>query len=495
MVRKMRVSLCMIVRDEEHNLRNCLAPVADLFDEIVIVDTGSRDQTRDIAREFAPHVHEFAWTENFAAARNESLRHATGDWIFWLDADDRVQPEQVEKLRKLFDELDDCPRTFLMNTVLVPSDPREDEWVVTHPRLFRRHPLLHWEGRVHEQLRPDVVSLGYERVLMDLQIDHVGYQDKVVAERKARRKLRLLRMDYAVDPDDTCTLLHLGMALVTTRHMGEARRHLLKLASMRLENWECTRRVYDLLAEIALFEGKPMEAAQFAQCALRLFPDDENLLLALATAHYSLEQYEETGNILERIMRSEKKPHMHFGVMGNIRGKMAPRMLGAVRRMQRQYSQGESVLMTMLNEFPGDVGAWFNLGLIYLDQGLGSKLAPVVQRLMTLPRANTEGGLLAALWHLRRGNPAQAEPIIDELIATSPHLPRPRMLRAECLSRMRAPLEMQIKALRDVLRVQPGNLEAKRWIEAAQKLQTAAVQPAEAAWPSTVVAAPGVAVA
>jgi hypothetical protein len=69
------------------------------------------------------------------------------------------------------------------------------------------------------------------------------------------------------------------------------------------------------------------------------------------------------------------------------------------------------------------------------------------------------------------------------------------MLRAECLSRMRAPLEVQIKALRDVLRAQPGNLEAKRWIEAAQKLQTAPVQPAEAAWPSTVVAAPGVAVA
>jgi glycosyltransferase involved in cell wall biosynthesis len=486
----------MIVRDEEHNLRDCLAPVAALFDEIVIVDTGSRDRTREIAREFTTHLHEFAWTENFAAARNESLRHATGDWIFWLDADDRVRPEQVEKLRKLFDEeLDDRPRAFLMNTVLVPGDPRDEEWLVTHPRLFHRHPALHWEDRVHEQLRPDVVSLGHERVFTDVQIDHIGYRDKIVAERKARRKLRLLRMDYAVDPDNPCTLLHLGMALVTTRHLREARQHLMRLVGMRMEGWECTRRVYDLLAEIALFEGNPAEAAEFAQCGLRLFPDDENLLLALATAYYSAEDYEQSASLLEKIMQSEKKPRMYFGVEGNIRGKMAPRMLGAVRRMQQAYSQGESVLVTMLNEFPGDVGALLNVGLIYLDQGLGTKLAPVIQRLTALPNGNIEGGLLAALWHLRYGDPAQAEPIIDELIAMSPHLPKPRMLRAECLSRRRAPIEAQIQALRDVLRLQPGNLEAKRWMEAAQRIQTMPAEAAQAAWPSTVVAAPGVAVA
>jgi tetratricopeptide (TPR) repeat protein len=140
-------------------------------------------------------------------------------------------------------------------------------------------------------------------------------------------------MDYAVDPDNPCTLLHLGMALVTTRHMREARQHLMRLIGMRMEGWECTKRVYDLLAEVALFEGNPAEAAEFAQCGLRLFPDDENLLLALATAYYSVEDYKQTASVLERIIQSEKKPRMYFGAEGNIRGKMAPRMLGAVRRM------------------------------------------------------------------------------------------------------------------------------------------------------------------
>ena len=97
---RQRVSLCMIVRDEEKNLEACLAPVADLFDEIIIVDTGSQDGTIEIARRFTPHVHHFQWCDDFSAARNESLRHATGDWIFWLDADDRVGPSQVADLRR-----------------------------------------------------------------------------------------------------------------------------------------------------------------------------------------------------------------------------------------------------------------------------------------------------------------------------------------------------------------------------------------------------------
>jgi tetratricopeptide (TPR) repeat protein len=88
--RQNRVSLCMIVKDEEANLPACLESVAGLVQEIVIVDTGSRDGTRQVADRFGARVFDFPWVDSFAAARNESLRHATGDWILWLDADDRL---------------------------------------------------------------------------------------------------------------------------------------------------------------------------------------------------------------------------------------------------------------------------------------------------------------------------------------------------------------------------------------------------------------------
>ena len=117
----------MIVRNEEANLEECLAPVAGLFDEIVIVDTGSVDATRAIAHRYTPHVFEFAWCDDFSAARNESLRRASGEWIFWLDADDRIRPMDVERLRSIIERLDDQPRVMMMDTIVHPPKPHEQQ--------------------------------------------------------------------------------------------------------------------------------------------------------------------------------------------------------------------------------------------------------------------------------------------------------------------------------------------------------------------------------
>src|SRR5262249_4480308 len=83
-----RVSLCMIVRNEEANIADCLETVRNIVDEIVIVDTGSTDATKSIAERFGARLFDFPWIDSFAAARNESLRHARCEWIFWMDADD-----------------------------------------------------------------------------------------------------------------------------------------------------------------------------------------------------------------------------------------------------------------------------------------------------------------------------------------------------------------------------------------------------------------------
>src|SRR5262249_53411265 len=96
-----RVSLCLIVRNEEQNLPACLAPVAPLVDEMVVVDTGSIDNTPRVAAELGARVFDFAWQDDFAAARNESLRRASGDWALWLDADDRLDAANVRRLSDL----------------------------------------------------------------------------------------------------------------------------------------------------------------------------------------------------------------------------------------------------------------------------------------------------------------------------------------------------------------------------------------------------------
>ena len=104
-VTKAKISLTLIVRDEEKNLPACLSSVAGLFDEIIVVDTGSKDRTRMIALEFGARVFDFVWVDDFAAARNAALARATGDYAFWLDADDVVDPPEREKLRQLLEGL------------------------------------------------------------------------------------------------------------------------------------------------------------------------------------------------------------------------------------------------------------------------------------------------------------------------------------------------------------------------------------------------------
>src|SRR5438445_13689656 len=97
----------MIVKNEETRLPACLESASDLFDEVVVVDTGSSDNTKEVALRYGVRVYDFHWVDSFAAARNEALRHATARWIMWLDADDRLDQENRERLRTGFDGLGD----------------------------------------------------------------------------------------------------------------------------------------------------------------------------------------------------------------------------------------------------------------------------------------------------------------------------------------------------------------------------------------------------
>jgi hypothetical protein len=120
---KASVSLTMIVKNEQENLPNCLASVAGVFDEIIVVDTGSTDRTKEIAREFGAKVFDFVWIDNFAAARNEALSRATGDYAFWLDADDVVEPPERVKLVALLAGLRK-PSTGAMASAMLPAMAR-----------------------------------------------------------------------------------------------------------------------------------------------------------------------------------------------------------------------------------------------------------------------------------------------------------------------------------------------------------------------------------
>lgn len=146
------VSLCMIVKNEEDTIGRCLDFVKDVIDEFIIVDTGSSDNTKDVIKKYTDNIYDFEWIDDFSDARNFAFSKATKDYIFWLDADDVLLPEDVEKFKALKRNLDTS-----IDSVTMRYNVSFDEYgnVTTsyrRNRLVKKEKNFKWIGFVHEYL-------------------------------------------------------------------------------------------------------------------------------------------------------------------------------------------------------------------------------------------------------------------------------------------------------------------------------------------------------
>ena len=150
------LSLCMIVRDEENFLEQCLDSVKDFVDEIVIVDTGSKDKTKEIAKRFTGKVYDFEWCDDFSKAKNEALKHAAKDWILSLDADETINEGDFEKIRQA---ITSDAKAFRLNIVNLTKKGNK---VFKLIRLFRNNEGFCFKNRVHELVDDSVTEKGFE---------------------------------------------------------------------------------------------------------------------------------------------------------------------------------------------------------------------------------------------------------------------------------------------------------------------------------------------
>jgi glycosyltransferase involved in cell wall biosynthesis len=459
----------MIVRNEEQNLAACLEPIASLVDEIIVVDTGSQDKTREIASRFSARVFDFEWCDDYAAARNESLAQATGDYIFWLDADDRLDPLNIARLAALFSALDDQPRVFHMNCV--SRLPHQDSGTTqaTHPRLFYRHPELRWSGRVHEQLSPLPNSLGLLWTQTDIEIQHTGYQDAAACRRKLQQKLRLLRMDYATDPNNLSTLFHLGMTLREAGHAAEARKHLSRVAAIAPAGASYLSRVFSVLAELSIAQEQFAEALQLIERGLQMPLAGDYLQFLKAFCLDRLGQPQAACQILMQLMTAAPSWQFLMGQPGNLREQLIPRLLAEILGAQGAIDQARALLEGVLRAYPLDAKAWFIWALTCIAARDESQLQHVLERLAECPAGEIQAKVLRIVWHLRIGPFEPAGDLLDDVIAKAPTLPFARMLRVEWLSRSGAPIASQIRAVRDVLRLAPNSSDANRWLKNLQQ--------------------------
>ncbi len=233
-----RISLAMIVKDEETRLPACLRAARPWVDEIVVVDTGSTDRTQELAREFGAVVHEWAWRDDFAAARNEALGHATGEWILSLDADETLTAESGPALREACNTAPPDVVGFNVKVICPYADDGGLTQLNWFPRLFRKLPGVRWEGVIHEQVVPSLLVRGrIER--SGVAVLHAGYVlPAAELEAKARRNVVLLERQVRDEPDFAPSWLQLAETYVCLGQVNDAcdayRRCLSLLAVSRL---------------------------------------------------------------------------------------------------------------------------------------------------------------------------------------------------------------------------------------------------------------------
>jgi tetratricopeptide (TPR) repeat protein len=352
------LSLSMIVRNEAERLERCLHSLAGFVDEMVVVDTGSDDDTAAIAASCGASVHHLPWPGDFAPARNHALDLVRGDWVLVLDADEWLRPEARAPLRALMEQ----PQVLLINLL------RQEVGAAQSPfssvsRLFRRHAAIRWSRRYHAMVDDSVAALlerePHWQVLAcgEPALVHEGYRPELLAASdKAARLREAMEADLADRPGDPYACAKLGALEVSQgqRARGIA---LLEEGLARVGAGSPAER-YELLLHLAIARspGEPAAAATLYRQALAL-PLEERLTLG------------------------------------------ARLNLGALLLRQGALEEAAALTAAVTRLCPELPLAWFNLGLIERQRGrLPEAIAAYQQALALAPQqADAQRNLAAAL--------------------------------------------------------------------------------------------------
>jgi FkbM family methyltransferase len=457
-VARPRVSACIIVKNEAHNLPDCLGPLARLVDEVVVIDTGSTDGTADVACRLGAKVFDFPWVDSFAAARNESLRRATGDWALWLDADDRIDPENADRLRVLLQDLPAGDVAFVMKCLCLPDPQTGRAAAVDHVRLFRRVPLPVWRYRVHEQILPALRERGGAVRWSDVVIRHTGYQDHALRQRKLQRDFRLLTLEAADGTPDPFVLFNLGMVLHEWGRYAEALPYLRESLARSHPTDSIVRKLYALVSQCLRLLGRPDEALAVCREGRGHYPLDIELLFHESVVQTQMGDATAAEACLLQIHYAAEGEHF-ASVNPALRG-IARQNLAVLCREQGRDGEAELYWHAALEGGADPRGCRVGLAELYLAQGRWAELDEDVAWLEQAG-AGPDAALLRARAHLARGAFGPARALLEAEAAAHSGAVPPRVVLSHVLLREGRDPAATEAALRGVLALCPGHAEAR----------------------------------
>ena len=454
-----KLSLCMIVRDNSRTIAPCLASIRPWVEEMIVVDTGSRDDTARIAQRLGANVSSFSWCDDFSAARNVSLERATGEWLFWMDSDDTISPDCGARLKALAHG--NHPESTLGYVLQVHcpgpvEDDRQDVTIVDHVKLIRNLPELRFEGRIHEQIIPSIRRLGGEIGWTDIYVVHSG-SDPSPAGRQAKheRDLRILNLDLMDRPDHPFVLFNLGMTFSDMEQHEEAVIWLRRSLAVSRPEESHVRKVYALLLG-SLTQLKRFDEAQAVSHEARLkFPKDPELHFREGNLAHA------QGRLLDAVaayrvaLRNDDQRHFS-SIDPGIAGHKARHNLALVYQELDRNDLAELQWRMAKHERPMFKPAAVALTQSLIAQKKLSAAATEIERLALKPELEAEAQLLTAELAEQEGRVDDARHRLEELVRRFPSRRDVHEARCKLLFQRASATEAEV-ALRQLLEQFPSD--------------------------------------
>lgn len=264
-MKKEKISGCLIVKNESETLDKCIRSMKKILDELIVVDTGSVDNTVEIAKQYTDKIYHYEWRNDFSDARNFAISKARHEWIVFLDADEYFSERSPKNIRKTINEENGTADALMVKGYNIVATTGQVVENFSAIRVFRNKPELRYYGRIHEHLRRKGKFIIADCTDI-VEIFHTGYNKAVIdAKNKDERNFSLLLKDIEERPDDGTTHFYLSLQYISV----EDYRNTLYHAKKALEYG------------VHVFGGEALSYVNYVKASLRLEHDDVNYLIAL----------------------------------------------------------------------------------------------------------------------------------------------------------------------------------------------------------------------
>lgn len=290
------LTVCIIAKNEENTIKDCLESIKSVTNEIIVVDTGSTDNTKEIASQYTDKIYDFVWCDDFSAARNETLKHATSDWILVIDCDERLSdPERLKKLLE-YKNVDAW--------LLVQETPCENNKTLCHTtRLFRNHKNIYWQNKIHEVVDVSILQNNYNIGKSSLTLKHLEKPKDLSS--KYQWYLDILATDY----ENPLRYYYIGVCNIALGNYGDGAAYLQEALTEELGKG-MKALLHLLIADYFLIKEDFYKAIIHCSKSIELCPKQYRGYVALAGLYISINEFNKALETVDKVInRLKEKPY------------------------------------------------------------------------------------------------------------------------------------------------------------------------------------------